>query len=1059
MLLLAQGATTSTLSGTVYDDQGETLAGANVVAVHEPTGTRYGTATDINGNFRISNMRVGGPYRVTVSFAGFTPSEIENLILRLGETERRTFELSEAATELDEIAVVARAGTAGRNSGTSSQITSRDLENLPTLDRELNDFLRLTPQSSVSGSAISFAGTNNRFNAIYIDGAVNNDVFGLAASGTNGGQTGISPFSIDIVDQLQVVLSPYDVTYGGFAGGGINAVTKSGSNEFSGTVYHFLQNQSLVGKTNQNVIDRFGGERESVDDFTERSIGASISGPIIEDRLFFFTNFELQRDSSPRPFNPQQYFQGDNRASESDLNDLTNFLINNYNYNPGGFGSTSQDLDGTKFFGKLDYNISQNHRLTLRHQYTKAEQFSRSTGGTNIIQFNGTGIFFPSTTNSSAIELNSTLGNRYSNNLIVSYVRVRDDRGPIGNRFPYVSIEDGSGGRIEFGSEQFSTANQLDQDIISLTNNFEIFYGNHTITLGTHNEFYSIFNLFLRQNFGYYEFDSLQDFYNNENVRPSAYERTYAIDGTGAADFNAMQLGFYAQDEWSVNPNLTLSFGLRLDIPIITSDPVTDSFLRDTALPQMQQAYSVAGDARVGEAPQGQLMLSPRFGFEYISEFDVTFRGGAGLFTSRIPFVWPGAMFTNNGLTAGDVRLGDLPQNFRFDPDPDNQPINPNVVIPSGQVDLFTEDFKYPQIFRTNLAADFELPGNIQTTLEAMYTKTLNNITYTNVNSDPTVDFTWTGTPDNRQVFTNSRIENTYSAVYVASNTSKGYTYNLSAQFAKSFDFGLTGTLAYSFNDSYSLTEGTSSQNSSQWRGQMNINGRNNPEFGRSDFAVGHRVLASLTQNIGWGTNQSTSISVFTNIQSGGPFSYVIAGGDARNLNRETGSTSRNRSLVFVPASVDEINLIPYTRSDGTVVTPQEQWNELNRIIEDDRHLSSNRGNYAEKNGSWLPFGATIDLSVRHDIGVIIGGQTHRIQLSADIFNLANLINNSWGTFYSVRGFDNYYDLYQFEGYESDGTTPQFTYRDEGLSGQDRYEVEGGASRWRMQFGVRYLFN
>lgn len=1058
----AQGVTTSTLVGTVLDESGEPLPGANVIAIHEPTSSQYGAATDVSGNFRISNMRVGGPYSVRVSFAGFSTLVIEDVFLRLGETERRNFTLREEATLLDEVTIVARAGTAGTNAGSSTQISSENIENLPTLNRSINDFLRLTPQSGSFGGGTTFAGINNRFNALYIDGAVNNDVFGLASSGTNGGQTGISPFSLDIVDQIQVVLSPYDVTFGGFAGGGINAVTKSGSNQFTATAYQFVKNESLVGKTNGELADRLGIDRTSVDEFTERQYGFSVGGPIIQDKLFFFTNVEIQRDETPRPFDVPQYTSQADRTGETGLNDLRQYLINTYNYDPGGFGSTSRDLNGEKFFGKLDWNISQNHKLTLRHQYTKGENFSRSTGSSNTITFENSGVYFPTTTNSSALELNSSFGQKFSNNLIMSFVRVRDNRGTLGQRFPFVEIEDGSG-RIRFGSEEFSTANQLDQDILSITNNFEVFQGNHTLTFGTHNEFYSIFNLFLRQNFGSYEFDSIDDFVNNE--RPSAYFRTYAIEGTGAADFNAMQLGLYAQDEWSVNTDFTLTFGLRLDVPFITSDPARDSYLENTALPAMQQRYDVANDAKVGEAPQGQMMLSPRFGFNYIfrDNLNMVVRGGAGVFTSRIPFVWPGAMFTNNGLTAGGVRLSDLPQSFRFEPDPDSQPTNPNAVIPSGQVDLFTEDFKYPQIFRTNLASDFELPGGIQTTLEAMYSKTINNITYTNVNSDPTVDFTWTGTPDNRQVFTRNSIDDTYSAVYVASNTSKGYTVNLSAQFAKDFDFGLSATAAYSFSDSYSLTEGTSSQNSSQWRGQMNINGRNNPEFGRSDFAVGHRALLALTQTIPWGnrgrTNAATTISLFTNIQSGGPFSYVITGRDARNLNNETGSTSRNRSLVYVPASINEINLIPYTRSDGSVATPQQQWEQLNAIIEDDSHLSDRRGDYAKKNGSWLPYTAIFDLSVRQDFGLVLGGELHRFQVSADIFNLGNMINSDWGSNYVVRGFNNYYDLYQFEGYEADGTTPQFTFRDEGATGTERFNITGLASRWRMQFGIRYMFN
>jgi len=1056
-----QGVTTSSMTGFVFDSNGETLPGANVVAEHTPTGTTYGTATDAEGRFSLRNLRVGGPYTVTASFTGFQSADVEDIMLRLGVTFEQNLVLQEGTVQLDELSVEATAGSSGERAGANTQISTDDIENLPTLDRNLNDFLRLTPQSSSFGNGITFAGMNNRFNALYIDGAVNNDVFGLASSGTNGGQTGITPFSIDVLDQLQVVLSPYDVTYGGFAGGGINAVTKSGSNEFRGTAYYFVQNEDLVGKTNENLSDRLGVSREKVSDFTEEQFGFSLGGPIIKNKLFFFTNVELQRDATPRPFNTAEYTSVDGRASEADLNNLRNFLINTYGYDPGTFGNVSGDLDGTKVFGKLNWNINRDHKLTLRHQFTDAEQFNRFAGSSTRLNFSNNGIFFPSTTNSSALELNSTFGTRYANNLIVSYVRVRDNRSTLGDRFPWVSIRDTAGGSIRFGSEEFSTANQLDQDIVSITNNLDIFRGKHTITVGTHNEFYSIFNLFLRQNFGSYEFNSIDDFINNE--RPSAFTRTFAVDGSGAADFNAMQFGLYAQDQWRVNDQFTLTAGLRLDVPVISDDPTVDTFLRDTALPKMQAEYDVARDVTAGQAPDGQFMLSPRLGFSYDMRHDIVkqIRGGAGIFTSRIPFVWPGAMFTNNGVTAGGVRLNDLPDTFRFNPDPDGQPVNPNQVVPSGQVDLFTDDFKYPQMFRTNLATDIMLPGGVRASVEGLYTRTLNNITYTNVNSDPTVAFNFTGSPDDRPVFTGGRIDGTYDAVYVASNTSRGHTWNLSTTFEKSFDMGLSAMGAWSYGDSYSVTEGTSSQNSSQWRGQVNVNGRNDAAFGRSDFAAGHRVLLALSQKIDWGkaSRQSTTISLFTNIQSGGPFSYIISGRSARNLNNESGSTSRNRSLVFVPASASEINLVDFTASDGSVVTAAEQWENLNRVINDDDNLKDRRGQYAEKNGSWLPYTAQFDISIRHDFGVDVAGKQHKLQVSADIFNVANLINSSWGTFYSAIGNFNYYNLYQFEGFEADGTTPRYTFRNGDDTGNDRFDIEGTPSRWRMQFGLRYIFN
>lgn len=1060
-----QGVTTSSLAGVVTDENGESLIGANVVATHVPSGTTYGTSTDINGNYRITGMRVGGPYTVRVTYAGYSSVELEDLMLRLGETERRNFMLREDVLELESIVFTAQAGSAGLNAGSSTQITSDKITTLPSIERNINDFLRLTPQSSgYGGSGITFAGMNNRYNAIYIDGAVNNDVFGLAASGTNGGQTGISPFSLDIIDQLQVVLSPYDVTLGGFAGGGINAVTRSGTNTYSGTVYRYIQNQSLVGKTNKTQADRFDIDRERVADFTQSQIGLSLGGPIIRDRLFFFVNAELQNDETPRPFNPVEYTSVAGRASIADLDNLRNHIINNYGYDPGTFGDTKGALEGTKLFAKLDFNISNEHKLTLRHQYTKAEQFNRFAGNSRTINFSNNGIFFPSTTNSSALELNSVFGTSYSNNLILSYVRVRDNRKWLGEPFPYVIINN-AGGQIRFGTEPFSTANQLDQDIFSITNNFQIFRGDHTITVGTHNEFYKIYNLFIPQNFGQYTYASLSDFLNDE--RPSGYARGYSlvdnITGPGskaAAEFNAMQLGFYVQDEWRVSNQLILTAGLRLDIPVITSDPRDDGFLNTTALPAISQFYSEANNTRGGKAPDGQLMWSPRVGFNYsfLNDMNMVLRGGAGLFTSRIPFVWPGAMFNENGVTRGNVNLNNLaglPVNFR--PDYTNQYTHPNISLPQGDISIFEKDFKYPQIFRTNLATDFELPFGIQTTLEAIYTKTVNNLYYTNINSNPTEAFRWTNTPDNRPVYVNLNIVDQYNAVYLAQNTSRGYSYNLSASFAKGFDFGLNASLAYSYGDAYALAENTSSQNSSQWRGQVNVDGRNNPSFGRSDFAAGHRIITALSYTYNWtgDRNNSTTVSLFMNAQSGIPYSYVL--GNGTNVVRERGSTGRNRALVYVPRDASEINLVPIT-AGGVTITPQEQWNNLNAYIENSSYLKGRRGKYAEKNGAWGPFTAIFDLSVRQDFGLNVAGQRHRLQVSADIMNIGNMINPEWGVQYGIPGDFNNYELYDFAGYEADGTTPRFTYS--GVrTGTDSFDIAGTLSRWRMQFGIRYIFN
>lgn len=1052
--LFAQGVTTSSMSGKITDVNGESLIGANILAVHQPTGTTYGAATDVEGNYRIANMRVGGPYKITMSYTGYSDNIINGVFLRLGEAYRKNHVLQEQAIELASITVTAQAGTTGQNAGASTQITTEDIDNLPTLDRNLNDFTRLTPQASTAGGRISIAGVNNRFNAIFIDGAVNNDVFGLAGSGTNGGQTGISPISIDVIDQIQVVLSPYDVTLGGFAGGGINAVTKSGTNQFKGTAYYFLQNQNLVGKTNQKLIDRAGGEREKVADFSQKTYGLSLGGPIVKDKVFFFVNAEIQDDETPSVFNFGTY-RGD--TDQNGLNNLSSFVQNEYGYDPGGFLNSASKLEGLKLFGKLDINLNQDHKLTVRHQYTKAENTNQGRSSSGTINFSNNGVFFPSTTNSFALELNSRFSNNLSNNLIIGYTTVLDDRDPIGMDFPRVVIDDGDG-RIQFGSEEFSTANLLDQKIFTITNNLKIYKGNHTITVGTHNEFYNIRNIFIRQNFGSYDWDSVDDFINGEPA--VEYDRSYSLvdnitgdESAAAADFKAMQLGFYAQDEFAVNQNFTLTAGLRIDIPIITDDPNVDPSFNTTTLPQLTAAYpEFADNIEGGKAPDGQLMFSPRIGFNYDIKGDRSsvLRGGIGIFTSRVPFVWPGAMFNNNGLTVGGVNENDLGGSVDFISDPTKQLENPDFSVPSGQVDLFTNDFKYPQVLRANLAYDRTLPGRWQVGLEGIYTKTLNNVQYTNINSDPTPDFTFAG-PDNRPRFGRSSIDRSYSAVYVGHNTSEGYTYNLTATVAKSFDFGLNATMAYTYGDARALNEGTSSQNSSNWRGQIHINGRNFPVIGRSDFSLGHRVIASLNYTIGWSENVATTLSLFYNGQSGTAFSYVVGDRNGRNLVNETGSTSRNRSLPFVPASQSDIVLV-----EAGGLSPAQQWSLLDAYINDDGNLSANRGGYAEKNGSRAPFNGQVDFAIRQDLAIKAGNTTHKLQLSFDIFNVGNLINKSWGTQFFPPGDFNNYEFLEFEGF--DGNTPTYSFTDDRL-GIEKFDIADFGSRWRARFGIRYIFN
>ena len=1061
--LYGQGSTTSSVRGQIVDDQNQELIGANIIATHTPSGTTYGTVTDLGGYYYISNMRVGGPYTITVSYTGFAEQVSTDVYLRLGETFKKNYVLQEAAIDLTGVTVKATRTNAGENAGASTQISAEQIENMPTLNRDLNDFTRLTPQArGAFGGGLSIAGINNRYNAIYIDGAVNNDVFGLSSQGTNGGQTGISPVSIDVIDQLQVVISPYDVSQGGFAGGGINAVTKSGTNEFSGTAYYFLQNENLVGATNRTQVKRDGLSRAvKLDDFKQQTYGASLGGPIIKDKLFFFTNVEIQDDGTPAPFEIENY---DGDASVEQLDQLSNFLRSQYGYDPGGYGNKIDKLEGFKFFGKLNYNINENHKLVLRHQYTKAENTDVNGSNFRNINFANNGVFFPSTTNSSALELNSVFG-KISNNLIVGYTTVRDDRDPIGGDFPAVRIDDG-GGTIWFGSEAFSSANQLDTDVLSITDNLKIYKGAHTLTIGTHNEFSKFYNLFIPRNFGAYRYGSLDDFL--QNAGATEYDRTYSLvdditgDGSAAAaEFDAMQLGFYVQDEWQVNNNFTLTAGLRLDIPVLTSDPQIDPSFNSTTLPLLEAAGYDLGGTVGGEAPSGQLMWSPRVGFNYDLSEATTIRGGLGVFTSRVPFVWPGAMYNNNGVSLGNVNENDLQEPISFISDVNNQYENPNFSVPSGQIDLFTKDFKFPQLFRTSLAADHNFGNGLRGTVEGIFSKTLNNVIYKNINDDPTVNFNWTNganNTDDRPVFTRSSLDPTYSAIYLGENTSEGYTYSITGSLTKNFTSGLYASLAYTFGEAESLIEGTSSQNSSQWRGGFHVDGRNDPAYGPSDFGIGHRIVGSLNYAIDYDEEKKARLlfSVFYNGQSGDPYSYVyrngVNGTRADNINNQRGSTSRNRSLIYVPASQSDILLLDIVDSDGNVtLSAAEQWAALDKFIAEDDHLSERRGDYAEKNGARSPFSHQIDVRVTQEFTV----GKNKLQLTVDVFNFANVLNAKWGVQY-INPFD--YQVINFEGYAADGTTPQFTFTEEDL-GNDRFAINNRFSRYSARLGIRYIFN
>lgn len=1054
--LLGQGSTTSSMRGRLTDSNNEAIVGANVRAVHGPTGSEWGAVTDLDGFYWLPNMNVGGPYQVSMSFVGFETQEKNNIYLTLGQVFNLNATLSESSTELEAVVVSAKTNDVfdGNRTGAGSTVDAERINATPSVSRGLQDFVRLNPLVNTQEAALEIAGINNRYNAIYIDGAVNNDVFGLAASGTNGGQTGVSPISVDAIAQLQVSVAPFDVRQSGFAGGSINAVTRSGTNEIEGSAYYFMRNQDLSGKT---PTEDKTLKREKLADYTSNVYGVRVGGPIIKNKLFYFVNAEFQREETPRPFDFTTY-TGD--ATRADLDALVTKL-NGFGYDPGTFEDNTAELNSNKFIAKIDYNINKNHKLSLRHSFVYAENLDASRSGTTTLNFENNSVYFPSTTNSSALELKSVVNANMSNNLTVGATFVNDDRDQSGDPFPFVSIRDGAG-TIRFGSEQFSTANQLKQDVITVTDNFEIYKGKHTLTLGTHNEFYNTYNLFIRQAFGSYQYDSLSGFMNDLNA--TRFDVSYSLiddkvgDGSkGAAEFNAMQLGFYVQDEFQASNRLKLTLGLRLDVPIFNDNTLENTQFNTTTDSLIRAAgYDLQG-AKTGEFIGSEFLFAPRFGFNYDVKGDNTMqvRGGLGIFNSRVPLVWPGGAYNNNGLTVG----GDVANNVPFNSVWNEQPRNvaPGQGNPSGQIDLFASDFKLPQVFKTNIGFDQQLPYGLVLSLDAIYTKFLNNVYYQNLNLPKSVA-NLEGTPDNRPIYNSSssaRIDRTYTGIYLGSNTNKGYTYNLSAQLTKQFENGFFGSVAYTYNDAYSVYDGTSSQNSSQWRGLHTVNGRNTyNDASRSDFSMGSRVVANVSYRKEYFNFGATQISLFYNGQSGRTYSYIYDG----NLTNED---SQERSLVYIPASQSEIILVDYT-SNGVTVTAAEQWAALDAFIEGDEYLSENRGEYAGRNQSRSPFEQVMDLRLMQDFFVDVNGKRNTIQVSLDIFNFTNFLNKDWGRRHFVSDGGNFQsaEILTFAGMQAGSNTPTFTYR-KGADWKPWQIDDSGiySSRWQMQLGLRYIFN
>ncbi len=1069
--------TTSSINGIVKTSKGDALAGATITATHIPTGTIYRVASRTGGRFTIANMNPGGPYTLTVSFVGLNEAKKEDVFLTLGENSTQDFILIENKATLSEVVVSGRRTIPPSGKGGTEVAISRErIANQPSVGRGLSDFLRLTPQAKLTTAdgGVSIAGQNNRYNSFYIDGAVNNDVFGLSNSGTNGGQAAINPISIDAIDQFQIVISPYDASIGNFIGGGINAITKSGTNKVKGSLTYVFRNQNLSGRAPTPSIKpgTFNiYERAKLNPFKNQIANISFGGPIVKNKLFYFISAEIERNQRPQPFNFSDY-RG-NTANQGDINNLGAYLKSKYNYDAGGYLDNAEKVNADRISAKVDWNINDNNKLSVSYRYVKGLRYNTSGSTSTTVNFYNDGFIFPTKTNSLSAELKSSFAKSASNRLLLTLTSVNDDRSPLGSNFPRVKINDGPGS-IVFGPDNSSTQNLLTQKNVSLVDAFKIIAGKNIITFGTDNEINKAFNVFIQNTFGNYTYANLADFYND--AKPTNYQRGFPLidnvlndNSSAAAKFNTLRIGFFINDEIKVSDKFTLNIGVRADKSEFLTQPITDNYFNDSALAVFSKIYDMQG-ARSGQKPKIPFSISPRIGFTYkMDDEGVVVRGGMGLFTGRIPLVWPGGIYNNNGINVGSYSVTN--PNITFRPDALNQYTSQEVGvgITKGSLNLISKDFKLPKLFRTSFAVDKKFGNGWSTTFEAIFSKNINEIYYTNFNIQPP-QYTSVG-PDNRKVYSptsanvkiNLRpnspgIYNPYDNGLLLFNSQgrRGYSYSFTFAIDKAFSNGLAFNANYTYGNSMVLNEGTSSVNLSQWRFMESVNGRNNIGLSISDFDLAHRITASISKKFTYAHKaMATSFSLFYTGQSGAPFSFVYNGSPIRDF-----GTSETNDLIYIPTPTELQGMTFVTNTvNGVAYSAQQQKDMLEGYIQSNKYLNKHRGQYAERNGSRLPFTNILDLKIQQDFNLKLAGHAYQLQIMYDVSNFTNMINKDWGKTYFLS--NDQYALISFSGYTS-ATNLTPTYKFSPQTGKpwgiNTSTVPGYSARWLSQLTVRLIF-
>ena len=1082
--------TTSSMAGKVTLDSstGEEVIGATVVAVHTPSGTRYTAVTNISGRFSIQGMRTGGPYEVTVSYIGFQPKTVKGITLELAETYNLAVWLSEDTNELAEVVISGKASKfAAEKTGASTSINNAMITNLPTVNRTITDVVRLSPYGSGGGGNMSFAGGNGKMTNFTVDGANFNNNFGLSDKLPGNG----NPISIDAIEEMQVVISPFDVRQTNFIGGGVNAITKSGTNTFKGTAYIYHKNENMQG----DAVDR-----EQIQGARDRSktttYGFTLGGPILKNKLFFFASGEMVQSPAIinrwRPSDGGAY-DADNylsRVSIQDMTSVSEFVKNKYGYDTGSYSDWTGDEETYKLLARLDWNITDRHHLALRYNYTKSSDWtgpSQSTSGLGSISYPRTGLYAMSYHNSMyktnyfvktfSLDFNSRLADNLSNQLLLTYSKIDQKRESPSENFPFIDILDGDGGAyISLGYELFTLNNAVNNTVFNVKDDITYYLGNHTITGGLSYEYQMAENIYMRLGSGYYRYNNMSDFFNG--AAPTVVGITYGYDGAydPGCRVNFNQVGLYAQDDWRINNNFKLTYGIRFDGLFFNND---DLMTNNAILALDYNGKSVD----TGKWPSSTISLSPRVGFTWdvFGDKSLKVRGGTGFFLGRLPLVFFTNMPSNANMYqfvggwsslkgvgtqadmsqfAGDIKSREQLIEWITTHDVNGNPVSdsklamgPNTITPedgtaSGAVNGINPDFKMPQVWKTSLAIDYQLPVSfpLSITVEGIFNKTINGVCISDWSLRDVGGYARLNGPDARAIYNDFKLVNEATGkklpnAYVLDNTSKGYglTANVTVN-AQPFEW-MSLMAAYTHTVQKELTGMPGSNASSAFSAVPSVDGPNFLGLHNSSFVTPDRVIAGLTLHDKANNHYSL---IYETWRGDGNYSYMLA----NNITDD----SNAYDLIYIPTDREVAD------NEFRFVSPDDKQRFMDFVHNDD-YLKNHQGEYAEAYSVYSPWVHRLDFSYKHDFKLNVGNTKHTLQLSFDMKNVLNFFNSSWGVAKYMNPSLNSGRILKFEGADSEGYATFSTPKAVSANTETWTRSHALGQCWYASIGIKYMFN